>query len=81
MYASVRAELIYDKYGLSKGDDEIIRILFRPMTEGATYNLLMRNFNDTRSNKAPFGVFTHAAWLVGPVDRPEFAERMAGYVR
>ncbi|XP_021955957.1 chitin deacetylase 7 [Folsomia candida] len=53
-----------------------------PMTQAATYNLLMRNFeNQYNGNRAPFGVFTHAAWLVGPADRPEFAQRKAGYIQ
>jgi len=53
-----------------------------PMTRTATYNLLSRNFNDqyVRGNRAPFGVFTHAAWLVGPDDRPEFEERKRGFI-
>lgn len=52
------------------------------MTQAATYNLLMRNFeNQYNGNRAPFGVFTHAAWLVGPADRPEFAQRKAGYIQ
>jgi hypothetical protein len=54
-----------------------------PTTQDATYQLLVRNFEDHYNSdyRAPFGVYTHAAWLVGPVDRPEFAERKAGYLQ
>ncbi|OXA50613.1 Chitooligosaccharide deacetylase [Folsomia candida] len=53
-----------------------------PKTQQDTFSLLLRNFNDLyTTNRAPMGVFTHSAWLIGPVDRPEFAERMAGYLQ
>jgi len=53
-----------------------------PMTQAATYNLLKRNFLDQYDyNRAPFGVFTHAAWLIGPDDRPEFEQRKRGFIQ
>ncbi len=52
------------------------------MTQAATYNLLRRNFLDQyNGNRAPFGVFTHAAWLTGPDNLPEFAQRKAGFIQ
>jgi len=57
-----------------------------PMTQAQTYNLLKKNFDvqyeyTNGGNRAPFGVFTHAAWIVGPDDRPEFAQRKAGFIQ
>jgi len=44
-------------------------------TTAETLNLLKTNFNDHYlGNKAPFGVFTHAAWIVDP-------GRKAGYIQ
>ncbi|OXA54405.1 chitin deacetylase 8 [Folsomia candida] len=55
-----------------------------PKTQAAMYNLLLRNFNDqytAGNNRAPFGIFTHAALLVGPDNIPEFGERKRGYIQ
>ncbi|CAL8073271.1 unnamed protein product [Orchesella dallaii] len=52
-----------------------------PETADQTYDLLLKNFNDHyTTNKAPFGIFTHAAWLNGTDDEGIEARR-AGYVR
>ncbi|ODM98556.1 hypothetical protein Ocin01_08115 [Orchesella cincta] len=55
-----------------------------PETSDATYNLLLRNFNDqyagAEANRAPFGIYTHAAWLNGTDDEGTVA-RKEGYIR
>jgi hypothetical protein len=53
-----------------------------PVPKNATemLNFLKRNFLDQyNGNRAPFGIFTHAALFVGPITDPDFAERVSGY--
>jgi len=51
-----------------------------PMTADNTFNLLLKNFQDQyNGTRAPFGVFTHSAWMVG--NETEFTERKNGFVR
>jgi len=68
---------------------ELYNVMFlfyfiRPETATEMYNLLLKNFNDhytgVTANKAPFGIFTHAAWLNG-TDDEGIEERRAGYAR
>ncbi|CAL8127586.1 unnamed protein product [Orchesella dallaii] len=52
-----------------------------PETADETYDLLLKNFNDHyTTNKAPFGIFTHAAWMNG-ADDEGLASRKIGYAR
>lgn len=49
-----------------------------PTTEAELLTLLRKNFNDQYTgNRAPFGIFTHAAYLIG--DSPEAEQRRKGY--
>lgn len=51
-----------------------------PMTADETYALLEKNFNDQyNGNRAPFGIFTHSAYVVG--NETEFNERKTGLTR
>jgi len=52
-----------------------------PETQQATFDLLRRNFEDHyNGNRAPFGIFTHAAWLNG-TGSPDIWERRLGYIQ
>jgi hypothetical protein len=51
-----------------------------PKLANETLDFLKSNFLDQyNGNRAPFGIYTHSALLVGPVTDPQFAERKLGY--
>ncbi|OXA54064.1 chitin deacetylase 8 [Folsomia candida] len=53
-----------------------------PRTMAGMYNLLLTNFNDQyQRTRAPLVISTHAAWFLGPPDRPEYAQRMSGLMQ
>jgi peptidoglycan/xylan/chitin deacetylase (PgdA/CDA1 family) len=49
-----------------------------PSTSQAMYDLLLKNFNDQyNGNRAPYGIYTHAAYFIG--DSADAAQRRDGY--
>jgi len=55
-----------------------LHVFCSPETKDELLNHLRKNFNDQYDfNRAPFGIFTHAAYLIG--DTPEAEQRRLAY--